>query len=323
MKRFYIVLLGLFFFSVSPLIAQEDLFDILDEEIEEEPEIVAYTFKSTRIINGHSIERMPSRQLDFRINHRFGQLNEGGYALWGLDNALINFSFEYGINDKIMVGIRRGTNKKVYDASIKWSIIRQMKGAKVFPVAISYYADWSLKTARGYFDLPDIKDASWKEVTPRMAYTHQLLIGRKFNEKWSLQLSPTYVHRNMVLPGYTDPVNLVEYPAERNDILALGIGGRYKFSRRVALMWEFFYTNHVGEQRIRNAENKSVYKYNYPLSIGFDIETGGHVFQVFFTNSRPMVEDGFIGETTSSWLDGGIYFGFNMSRVFAVGLGGH
>lgn len=301
MKRFYIIFLGLFFFMNSPLIAQEDLFDILDQEVEEEPEIVAYTFKSTRIINGHSIERMPTRQLDFRINHRFGQLNEGGYALWGLDNALINFSFEYGINDWLMVGVRRGTNKKVYDGCVKLSLFRQTKGVKVFPVAISYYGDWSFKTIKGLYDLPDIRDAKWSEITPRFAYTHQILIGRKFNEKISLQLSPSYVHRNLVLPG------------ENNDIFGVGIGGRYKFSRRVALMWEFFWVDHVTSDNV----------YNYPLSLGFDIETGGHVFQVFFTNSRPMVEDGFLGETTSNWLDGGIYFGFNMSRVFAVGLGKH
>lgn len=299
MKNLSIIIFGFFFLLAAPLIAQDDLFDILDSEVEEEVEIVAYTFKSTRIINGHSIERMPTKQLDFRINHRFGQLNEGGYSLWGLDNALINFSFEYGINDWLMLGIRRGTNKKVYDGSVKVSIFRQTKGKKVMPVALSYYGDWSFKTLRGLNDLPNVGDAKWSEITPRFAYTHQLLIGRKFNEKISIQLSPSYVHRNLAKPG------------EENDIYALGIGGRYKFSRRVAFMWEYFYTNHVTSDNI----------YKYPLAIGFDIETGGHVFQLFLTNSRAMVEDGFIGETTSSWSDGGIYFGFNISRVFAIGLG--
>ncbi len=301
MKSLYLAIIGFFLIFSTPVLSQDDLLDMLDSEVVEEPEIVTATFKSTRIINGHSIERMVKRQLDFRINHRFGQLNEGTYSIFGLDNALINFSFEYGINDWLMVGIRRGTNKKVYDASTKLSIFRQTKGVKVMPVAISYYTDWSIKTLRGLNDLPDMKDAKWNEITPRFAYTHQLLIGRKFNEKLSLQLSPTYVHRNLVSVG------------EKNDILALGIGGRYKFIRRVALTWEVFYTNHVTKDNI----------YQYPIAIGFDIETGGHVFQLFFTNSRPMVEDGFIGETTSKWLDGGIYFGFNMSRVFTIGIGKH
>jgi hypothetical protein len=99
MKILYLILLGFILCLSNPLLAQDDLLDMLDSEVVEEPDIVAYTFKTTRIINGHSIERMVKRQLDFRINHRFGQLNEGLYSIFGLDNALINFSFEYGIND--------------------------------------------------------------------------------------------------------------------------------------------------------------------------------------------------------------------------------
>ncbi len=301
MKKLLLIFLSFYFLYSTPIFAQDDLLDILDSEVVEEPEIVTATFKSTRIINGHSIERMVKRQLDFRINHRFGQLNEGAYSIFGLDNALINFSFDYGINDWLMIGIRRGTNKKVYDACLKFSLLRQIRGVKVMPIALSYYTDWSLKTLRGLYDLPDMHNAKWNEITPRFAYTHQLLIARKFNEKFSLQISPTYVHRNLANKG------------EKNDIFAFGFGGRYKFIRRVALTWEVFYTNHVTKD---NA-------YQYPLALGFDIETGGHVFQLFFTNSRAMVEDGFIGETTSNWLDGGIFFGFNMSRVFAVGIGKH
>jgi hypothetical protein len=294
MKKLYLLITVLFFFS--QLYSQDDLMDILDEEVEEEIEYIAYTFKSTRIINGHSIERMQKRQLDFRINHRFGQLNSGAYELWGLDNALINFSFEYGINDWLMIGLRRGTNNKTYDGSVKLSLIRQSKGKKVMPVSLSYYGDMSLKTQRGYMDLPDLKDGDFDNYMHRMAFTHQLLIARKFNEAISLQISPSYVHRNYVSSE------------EENDIFAVGIGGRYKFMRRVALTFEYFYTNHVTSKN----------QYQYPLAIGFDIETGGHVFQIFATNSKPMVEDGFIGETTGDWLDGGIYFGFNMSRVFAI-----
>ncbi len=296
MKNLYLFIIAIFFISIQSY-SQDDLMDILDDEVEEEIEYIAYTFKSTRIINGHSIERMQTRQLDFRINHRFGQLNNGAYELWGLDNALINFSFEYGITNWLMVGIRRGTNNKVYDGSLKFSILRQSKGKRVMPITLSYYTDMSLKTQRGYLDLLDINESSFSENNHRIAYTHQLLIARKFNEALSLQLTPSFVHRNLVTNG------------ESNDILAMGIGGRYKFIRRVAFTFEYFYTNNVTADNI----------YYYPLSIGFDIETGGHVFQVFVTNSRAMVEDGFIGETTGNWLDGGLYFGFNISRVFAIG----
>ncbi|MCK5537097.1 MAG: hypothetical protein KAI79_09730 [Bacteroidales bacterium] len=295
MKKLFILTITLLFLALQSY-SQEDLLDILDEEVEEEIEYIAYTFKATRVINGHSNERMRAKQLDFRINHRFGQLNTGAYELWGLDNALINFSFEYGINDRLMVGLRRGTNKKVYDGSLKFTLIRQSKGIRITPVSVSYYVNSSLKTQRDYLDLPDLKASTFTEYMHRSAYTHQLLIARKFNEQLSLLVSPTFVHRNYVAP------------TQNNDIIALGFSGRYKFIRRVAFTFEYFYANHVTSDNI----------YTHPLALGFDIETGGHVFQLFATNSKPMVEDGFIGETTGSWLDGGVYFGFNMSRVFAI-----
>lgn len=271
--------------------SQDDLMDMLEEEVGEQTTYTAYTFKSTRVINGHSIERMPSRQLDFRVNHRFGEVNSGLYELWGLDHALINFSLEYGITNWLMVGFRRGTYQKTYDGSLKFSILRQSTGKKVMPVSVSYYTDISANTLR-------VLDPNRPEkLSERLAYTHQLLIARKFNEQISIQISPSFVHRN-----------LVNY-YEENDVISVGIGGRYKFARRVAFMLEYFYSSNTA----------GIDMFYNPLSVGFDIETGGHVFQLFFTNSRAMVEKGFIAETRGSWLDGGVYFGFNISRVFAIG----
>ena len=275
--------------------AQDDLLDMLDEVVEEEPTEVAYTFKSTRIINAHSIERMKARQLDFRINHRFGEINSGVYGLWGLDDALISFDFGYGITDWLMVGLRRSTYHKTYDGSLKFSILRQTKGAKSIPVAVSYYTNLGIVSQK--------QEALDSNFNARLSYTHQLLIARKFNEKISLQLMPTYSHRN-----------LVDY-YEQNDVLAIGIGGRYKFHRRVAFMFECFYSDHVA-----NSHNDDVkIDFFHPVSIGFDIETGGHVFQLFVTNTSIMEETGFLSKTTGDITDGGIFFGFNISRVFAVG----
>ena len=295
-KKIYFIFAILFGFTWQTK-AQEDLLNELEGQVEEEIQYVSYTFKSTRIINGHSIERMKAKQLDFRINHRFGQINSGIYELGGLDNALINFSFEYGINDWLMAGIRRGTDKKTYDGSLKFTILKQSKGKVNMPVSLSYYTNISQKTMRGYMDLPNIKDADFSINKHRLAFAHQLLVARKFNEALSVQISPTYVHRNYV--NITD----------NNDVIAVGFGGRYKFIRRLAFTWEYFYTNNVSSDN----------SYKYPLAFGFDLETGGHVFQLFLCNSMPMVEDGFISETTGNWLDGGVYFGFNMSRVFAIG----
>lgn len=284
MKQLYF----LFFlvFLMSSLKAQDDLLDLLEEQVEEEPVEVAYTFKSTRVINSHSIERMKFGQLDFRINHRFGEVNLGWRELWGLDQAKISFDFGYGITDWLMVGFRRSTYKKMYDGSLKFSILRQTTGSRTIPVALSYYTNMGVNSEEDEEGFP---------FTHRLSFTHQLLVARKFSEAISLQIMPAYVHRN-----------LVEYD-EENDAIAIGIGGRYKFIRRVAFTFEYFWST--------AADNENIYN---PLSFGFDIETGGHVFQLFFTNSQVMEESGFLTETTGSWLNGDIFFGFNISRVFAL-----
>jgi len=295
MTKYFIIL---FLILTNSMNAQDDLLDMLNEEVEEEKLEVAYTFKSTRVLNSHSIERMTKQQLDFRVNHRFGAVNQGWYDFWGLDNALVSLDLGYGITDWLMVGIRRSTYGKVYDGSIKWSIFRQTEGASNFPVAISYYTNLAYST---------LKTNPEMTRTQRMGFTHQLLVARKFNEKISLQLMPAYVHRN-----------LVDFD-EENDILAVGIGGRWKFHRRLALMVEYFYASHAAASR----NDEATTDFYNPLSIGIDIETGGHVFQLFLSNSRIQEETGFIGRTTDSWLDGGIFFGFNISRVFAIGIVNH
>lgn len=282
------LILSLFIVLLSGrLYAQDDLMNLLEDQIEEEPVEVAYTFKSTRVINSHSIERMKFGQLDFRINHRFGQVNLGWRELWGLDQAKISFDFGYGITDWLMVGFRRSTYKKMYDGSFKFSILRQTKGSRVIPIALSYYTNIGVNSEEDKEGFP---------FTQRLSYTHQILVARKFSEAISLQIMPVFVHRNLV--NYN----------EENDAVAIGIGGRYKFVRRVAFTFEYFWSTAA-------ANNENIYN---PLSFGFDIETGGHVFQLFFTNSQVMEESCFLTETTGSWLDGGIFFGFNISRVFAI-----
>ena len=291
-----------FFTSVN---AQDDLLNMLEDEVEEEPIPVAYTFKSTRIINSHTIERMTARQLDFRVNHRFGEINSGYENFWGLDQALISLDFGYGINDWLMVGLRRSTYKKTIDGSLKFSILRQIEGAKTIPVAISYYTNLAVNgTPKGQDELLD------SIFNNRLSYTHQLLIARKFNETLSLQLMPTFVHRNLV--NYN----------EENNTLAVGFGGRTKITRRLSLTFEYFWTSHATTY-FDKMEDGDETKYYNPLSIGFDLETGGHVFQLFLSNTRIMEESGFITETTSNPLQGDIFFGFNISRVFAVGKPKH
>lgn len=272
----------------------QDLEKLLEDSAGEGINYTSATFKSTRIILGHSVERMPDGQLDFRISHHFGQLNSGAYNFWGLDQAFIHLSLEYGITNRVMAGIGRGTYEKTFDGFAKFSILRQSSGMRKMPVSLSYFTSIAINSLR--WNRPGTTLNFWN----RASYVHQLLIARKFNDRFSLELNPTMVHRNMVVTEL-DP----------NDLFSMGAGGRMKLTKRISLNVEYYY--------VLPPENdfRSLKTFN-PLAIGFDIETGGHVFQLFISNSEAMIEKGFIGETTGSWKDGGIHFGFNISRVFAL-----
>ena len=276
------------------LVAQDDLMDLLNENAKPETVFTTATFKSTRIMNGHSIERMPSGQLDFRISHRFGTINSGAYEFFGLDQSNIHFGLEYGITDWVMVGIGRASYEKTYDGFVKFSVLRQSSGAKTMPVSLSVFSSiavnslkWTDPERTNYF-------------SSRLSYASQVLIARKINQTFSFQLTPSYVHRN-----------LVSTELDPNDLFAIGAGGRMKLSRRISLNAEYYY--------VINANNTYMSQPIYnPLSVGFDIETGGHVFQLIFTNSLGMIEKAFIGETSGQWIHGDIHFGFNISRVFTL-----
>ena len=267
--------------------------NLLDQNSPKQINYTTATFKSTRIMNGHSIERMQAGQLDVRISHRFGPVNTGGYNFWGLDQSNIHLSLEYGITNWFMIGVGRGEYEKTFDGFAKFSILRQSTGAKVMPVSLSVVTTVALKTLK----FPSTVQTNY--FTSRMSYVTQVLVARKISEELSIQLTPSYVHRNLVATEL-DP----------NDLFALGGGARLKLTKRTSLNAEYYYLFNP-----RTYLSQKVYN---PLSIGFDIETGGHVFQLFFTNSIGMIEKAFIGETTGTWTKGDIRFGFNISRVFTL-----
>jgi hypothetical protein len=268
--------------------------DLLDEETGNQIVYTTATFKSTRIINGHSIERMQVGQLDFRIHHRFGTLNSGAYELWGLDQANIHLGLEYGITNWIMIGIGRGTYQKTFDGFLHFSILRQSSGKKTMPISLSAYTTMAINSLK--WEDPEQENY----FSSRLAYTFHVMIARKLSERLSLQLSPSLVHKNMV-----------ETLLDANDLFSIGVGGRFKLTKRLSINGEYYYV-------FRPQYSTDPDLYHNSLSLGLDVETGGHVFQLLITNSQPMVEKGFITETTGNWLDGGIRFGFNISRVFAL-----
>ncbi len=296
--KFVTIVLSILLFSGTALLSQ-DLDALLAEHLDDPAEntVVEYTsatFKATRILNGHSIERMPEGQLDFRIHHRFGRLNTGAYELWGLDQANIHFSLEYGITDWLMFGFGRGTYEKTYDGFTKLSLLRQSSGAKNMPVSLTFLSGMYMNSLKWQDETRDYKFGH------RFEYVNQLLLARKINYRLSVQLMPSMLHRNLVA-SELDP----------NDLYSLGTGARIKLNNRLSVNVEYYYVFRPDNEFL------STPLYN-PLSIGFDIETGGHVFSLIFTNSLGMTEHAFIGNTTGNWMDGDIHFGFNISRVFTM-----
>ncbi|MEP2024947.1 MAG: DUF5777 family beta-barrel protein [Reichenbachiella sp.] len=284
MRRLTVILL---FCSLSGF-AQDDLMSLLNDE--EGSQEVEATFKSTRLISGQTTEMRSAGILDFVISHRFGRVNQGIEQFYGLDDAFIRLGLDYGITDRLNVGIGRSSFQKIVDGSLKYKILIQQTGEKSMPVSLVAFTSLAIKTGDGAFSDPTVDHP----FSDRLYSTFQLLASRKMNTNLSLQLMPTYIHRNLVPSD--------EYP---NDVIALGVGGRYKISKRVAINAEWFPQVTEKGPEVTNA-----------LSFGVDIETGGHVFQLHITNSRSMIEQGFISETTGNWSDGDIHLGFNISRVF-------
>jgi hypothetical protein len=272
---------------------EDDLLSALGEP-EEITEYAIAGFKTTRVINSHSFETTAKGVLNFKISHRFGFVDQGLYDIFGLDNATIKLAFEYGLTPWLDIGVGRSTVEKMYDGYVKCKLLRQSKGKRVMPFTVVYIGTTAINTLK--WQQPDRTNY----FTSRLSFAHQLIIGRKFTDGFSLQLMPTLVHRN-----------LVASKDEKNDVIAIGIAARQKISKRLALNAEYYYV----------LPNQIADNYFNSLSVGLDIETGGHVFQLHFTNSTSMAEKGFIAENTGDWLEGQVHFGFNVSRVFT--LGGH
>ncbi len=272
-----------------------NLMNQLQKEVTQNEIIYAIaTFKSTHIINGHSIETLPAHVLDLRISHRFGPLSSGIYNFFGLDNATMRLGFDYGITNNIMIGVGHSTYQKTYDAFFKTKLLRQSTGKIAMPVTVAFVAAVALNSLkpRDFYSKPD----SGIDIK-RTSYVLQLLIARKFSEKFSLQIMPTFIH-----------VDNISFLHNQDNIFAIGVGGRHKISKRISLNAEYYY---------QLPGNKAPGTHNV-LSFGIDIGAGGHVFQLHFTNSIGLTEKSFITETTGRWDHSDVLFGFNISRVFQL-----
>jgi hypothetical protein len=254
------------------------------------------TFKSTRLINQHTIEVLGKRTLDFRISHRFGPVNSGGGELWGLDGpASIRLGLEYSFDGRLMFGVGRTSYEKLFDGFLKYKLLRQKDDG--MPITLTLLAG-------AYYTAEDkvINEVEvYENTTSRMSYCFEAMFGRKFSNSFSLQVAPWLVH-----------YNIVERSGDKNDVFGLSGLFRFKFSKRSAITAEYSYclNDYYEESDSR--------KYYNSFSVGYELETGGHVFQIHLTNSFGIVESQFYPHTNTKWDNGGIRLGFNISRVFTL-----
>ena len=289
-RKNIILCLAISLLATARVSSQDDLMDLFGEE-EPITEFAYATFKTTRICVGQSIENPPNGNLIFIVSHHFGAVNQGFQEFFGLDQATTRIGFEYGVNDWLALGIGRSTMNKTFDGFMKVKLLRQSSGARNMPLSVSYFGSTAINGLK--WQDPDRKNY----FTSRMSYAHQLLIARKFSNALSLQLMPTLIHRN-----------LVAREIDENDVFAIGAGGRAKISNRVSINAEYYYL----------LPGQTADDFYNTFTIGFDIETGGHVFQLFATNARGAIEPYYIAQSGGSWPNGDIHIGFNITRVFTI-----
>jgi opacity protein-like surface antigen len=273
--------------------AQADLLGQLEKETTKDApatQVVDATFKSTRLINGHTVETPGEGTLVFLFSHNFGTINEGFSSLFGFDNASVRIALEYGLSDRLEVGLGRSSLDKTVDGFLKYRALRQSTGLHAMPVSVTLFTSAAVVT-QSYADNFD------RTLGLRTAYTYQALIARKFSPELSLQVMPTFIHRN-----------LVQRAGENNDVMSLGAGGRYKLTKRFSVNAEYHYllSRFTADRQANSA------------GVGVDIETGGHIFQLHISNSPGMIEKQFIAETDKTFFSGNLYYGFIVSRNFTV-----
>jgi hypothetical protein len=299
MKKFVIILALLL---ANNLFAQEDLLKMMEEEAPSKPTPVFATFKSTRLVNLQTNEQMKAKHIDFRIQHRFQPMQidkenvYGLYNMFGIDGAVMRLGLEYGVTDKLMLGLGRSNIGKTYDLMAKYKILQQTRGKKSMPVSVNYFGNVGITT----LEFADKTRDNF--FTSRLSFVHQLIITRKFNDYVSVAITPTMVHQN-----------LVENKLQSHDIYALGLGASIKISRSARFNFEY-----IPRLNARNDKKLDGTQYYDAFAFGLDIETGGHVFQLHFTNGAGLIEQQFISQNTNKLSLNSLRFGFNLSRVFSL-----
>lgn len=277
-------LLFLSVFTSGLAFAQDDLLKDIDTVQTDNAEISQPAFKALQIVTGQSTKLTSKKEWYIVVAHRFGDVSRGFKDFFGLDDASTKLGVIYGATDWLSLSLSRETNLKTFEGGAKYRLVKQNEN---FPVDVVGYNVMAVNTELSKDSYPHLKFGD------RLSYLTQALISRRFSDKFSLQFTPSYVHKNLYEPAVED-----------KDQFFTGLGGRYKISKRISINAEYFV----------NFDSHSFYK--NPLSLGMDIETGGHVFQLLFSNSQLNSDIGYLTNATGKWEKVQIFFGFNLYRVF-------
>lgn len=278
-----------FFLTLSNIHAQGLLDElVVKDSTKLKKEKVYDTFAGTRLINMHTTESYPRNTLVFLIQHRFGRLSSGFYDLFGLDDGSIRFGFEYGILDQLTIGFGRNGYNRTWDGFIKYTFLQQTKGIRQIPLSMSAVASIAIDGRKKLYS-----DNRPVNISQRLSFSYQLLISRKFTKWLSIQLTPSLTHFNMV-----------ETKQDKNLLFVMGGGARFHITPAFSITGEYHYR--IGDNKFNNYRNSA--------GIGFEINTGGHVFQITVSNSQPMFDSGYLRRSTGNINKGEIHLGFNITR---------
>lgn len=263
--------------------SQSDLLTELDS-IPKEPSYATATFKGLQIVTLQSTKMPAKREFYFVVSHRFGSVKGGISNFFGFDDATTKIGGIYGVTNWLSVSASRHTLLKVYEAGLKYRILRQ---GDQFLFDIVGYNTVDVNSFLTREEYPGL------EFSNRLTYINQILVSHKFSESLSMEIVSSFIHKNIYNPII-----------ESDNQFSLGVGGRMKMTKRMSLTFEY----------LNNFDTPGYYE--NPLSIGLDVETGGHIFQLIFSNSQAMTESGYLTTASGDWRMGDVFFGFNLYRVF-------
>jgi hypothetical protein len=285
MKKIITLLLLL---STLAIVAQNDLLNEIDIETENET-YEPPAFKAMKIGNLQSTKIANKGDFYMTVSHRFGTLKNGLTTFFGFDDANTKIQLLYSFIDGIQLSISRESLNRTYASALK---VRLLKQSTTFPVNIVAYGTVNINT------LIDTKQHPNLKFGDKMSYASQLLISRRISKNLSLLVAPSFVRQNLQDLRITKELNHNQF--------VLGFGGRMKVSKRMSINADYAFNFNRSKNSL----------YNNPLTFGLDIETGGHVFQLLFSNAQSTNEPGFLSNAEGDWANGNVFFGFNIVRVF-------